>query len=405
MDDRTSGVDVRAPIELRSFCVSEENGFVLTDPLTDLPEYYCAWMDLATNLTHLVQTHQLRGRVTEMPLLSAHYLKGHRELRLAHLALGIIAMGYVWQEGQDRPAKVLPKALAVPYCAVSKMLDLPPILVYADCVLANWRLRNSDGPMEIENMDTLFTVPGGDSGKGFFLVSLLVEQAACLGLQGVATVMNSMLAHDVVGIQEALAVIEDSIRRMREVFKLMHKYVDPMLFHNTVRIFFMGWRDNPSLPDGMWYEGAREEPLHLFGASASQSSSIQCFDQLLGVQYSDKNGFFMRSMRAYMPPRHRQLIDTLSSRPQLRPYVLSSASPKLRCAYNSCVSALVDLRCFHLNTVVRYITVPGSRARGASCPFSGAKAVMDMQGTSSTKALPFLKSMRDDTKLALIMGQ
>lgn len=41
-----------------------------------------------------------------MPVLSPHHLKGHRELRLAHLALGFITMGYVWQEGQHLPAQV-----------------------------------------------------------------------------------------------------------------------------------------------------------------------------------------------------------------------------------------------------------------------------------------------------------
>ncbi|KAG9354006.1 hypothetical protein JZ751_012130 [Albula glossodonta] len=391
MDDRTSSFSVHPPIELSSFCVSEEYGFILTDPLTDLPEYYRAWMDLATKLTDLVKTRQLRDRVAELPLLSTCYLRGHRELRLAHLALGVITMGYVWQEGPQQPAKVLPKVLAVPYCAVSEMLGLPPILVYADCVLANWKLRNPNG-----NMDTLFTVFGEDSSKGFFLISLL----------GITMVMNSMLTHDITGIQEALAVVEDSIRKMREAFKLMHKYVDPMAFHNNVRIFLMGWKDNTALPDGLWYEGVREEPVCLYGGSAAQSSSIQCFDQLLGVKYSDHTSWaYMRRMQAYMPPPHRRLVDTLSSWPPLRTYILSISSPELRRAYNSCVSALVDLRCYHLNTVVRYVTIPGHKTAGISCPFRGIHAIQRSQGTGGTNALPFLKGIRDDTKQAMITDQ
>jgi len=42
----------------------------------------------------------------QMPVLSPHPLSDHRELRLAHLALGFISMGYVWQEGQQAPAQV-----------------------------------------------------------------------------------------------------------------------------------------------------------------------------------------------------------------------------------------------------------------------------------------------------------
>lgn len=41
-----------------------------------------------------------------MPLLETDLLQSHRELRLAHLALGIITMGYVWQEGEEDKIKV-----------------------------------------------------------------------------------------------------------------------------------------------------------------------------------------------------------------------------------------------------------------------------------------------------------
>lgn len=41
-----------------------------------------------------------------MPLLSSHFLTMHRELRLAHLALGVMTMGYIWQEGEKNIAEV-----------------------------------------------------------------------------------------------------------------------------------------------------------------------------------------------------------------------------------------------------------------------------------------------------------
>lgn len=41
-----------------------------------------------------------------MPLLETDLLQGHRELRLAHLALSVMTMGYVWQEGENNTVKV-----------------------------------------------------------------------------------------------------------------------------------------------------------------------------------------------------------------------------------------------------------------------------------------------------------
>ncbi|XP_012695157.2 indoleamine 2,3-dioxygenase 2-like isoform X2 [Clupea harengus] len=384
-------------IELNSFFISEKYGFVLEKPLTELPHYYQLWMDIANNLTHLIKTHQLRELVEKMPLLSTLRLHGHRQLRLAHLALGFISMGYVWQEGPHQPAKALPKALAVPYCNVSQTLGLPPILVYADCVLANWKLKDPK-----RNLDTIFSFPGGESGKGFFLVSLLVEKSANSGIQGIISAVNAMATIDMNSLHMALQRIALSIKNMEETFRLMHNHVDPKLFHGTFRIYLSGWRDNPMLPDGLWYEGVSEEPLQLSGGSAAQSSTIQSLDVLLGIQHDKDSAGFLRRMQNYMLPSHRKLMETVASRPSLRSLVLSRSDRSLCQAYNSCVSALVALRSYHLNVVAKYITVPGHRAQAAGCPFRGACMALGDRGTGGSSPMTLLKSVRDSTRKALI---
>ncbi|XP_071388808.1 indoleamine 2,3-dioxygenase 2-like [Centroberyx affinis] len=388
--------------DLDAFDLSEELGFLLEEPLTDLPEYYRAWMDLANNLTHLIESHQLRDLVHKMPVLSPHRLTSHRELRLAHLSLAFITMGYVWQEGQHAPTETLPKALALPYWLVSRRLGLPPILTYADSVLANWKLKDPTGDMEIENMDLIFSLPGSESCWGFFLVSLLVEMAASPGIQGALEVMHAVDNRDLISIQKGLLKLTLSLKKMKETFELMHKHVDPTDFHGTLRIFLSGWRDNPMLPGGLLYEGVSNEPILLSGGSAAQSSAIQCFDALLGIQHEDDSGAYLTRMRDYMPPAHRQLIETLSVCPSLREFILSCSSPALCQAYNSCVLALKDLRSYHLCAVAKYIVVPGSRARTTGCPLRGVGSALDATGTGGSSPMVFLKSVRDTTQKALI---
>ncbi|MBN3310150.1 I23O2 dioxygenase, partial [Amia calva] len=345
-----------------------------------------------------------------MPLLSVHHLSGHRELRLAHLALSFITMGYVWQEGQEQPAKTLPKTLAVPFCEVSEILGLPPILVYADSVLANWKKKDPNGPMEMGNLDTVFTFPGGETCKGFLLVSLMVEKAASTGLQGIATVMNSMVTNDVNSMHKALLTIAKSLRKMREIFKLMHEYVNPLSFHGFLRIFFSGqvsstnkWKDNPMLPDGLLYEGVSEEPRKLSGGSAAQSSAIQCFDELLGIRHREEiAASFLKRMRDYMPPAHRLFIETVADKPSLREYVLASANAQLSLAFNACVTEMVELRNYHINTVVKYITIPANKAKSVGCPFRGTCSALDEMGTGGTTVLCFLKCVRDSAKNVFI---
>lgn len=45
----------------------------------------------------------------QMPLLSIQFLQSHRELRLAHLALSVMTMGYIWQEGENDTVEVTSK--------------------------------------------------------------------------------------------------------------------------------------------------------------------------------------------------------------------------------------------------------------------------------------------------------
>ncbi|KAM9847662.1 indoleamine 2,3-dioxygenase 2-like [Aulostomus maculatus] len=394
----------RTPLQadLDVFDISEELGFLLEEPLMNLPDYYRVWMDLASNLTDLIESRKLREMVHEMPVLSPCYLRNHRQLRLAHLALGFITMGYVWQEGQHAPAQILPKALAWPYWLVSSRLGLPPILTYADSVLANWRLKDPSRDMEIGNMDLIFSFPGGESSRGFFIVSVIVEMAASSGITGALEVMHALKISDLPGIQHSLAKVSESLKKMKETFKLMHNHVTPTVFHGTLRIFLSGWRDNPILPRGLVYEAVSNEPILLSGGSASQSSTIQCFDALLCIQHEGEAGAFLTRMRDYMPPTHRQLIDTLSVRPALRDFILSCSKSDLRLAYNSCITALVDLRNYHLHIVAKYIIVPGNQGKVTGCPLRGVGSALDTTGTGGSNLMGFLKSVRDTTQKALI---
>lgn len=399
---------------LEEFHVSEEYGFVLPDPLTELPDYYAPWMNVAANLPHLIEGHQLRQEVAKMPLLSTQYLRGHRQLRLARLALGFITMGYVWQGGGRQTVKILPRALAVPYCMISELLDLPPILVYADCVLANWKKRDPCGPLNAENLDILFSFPGGDSNKGFFLVSLLVETAAAAGIKAIPIIVNALLHHGLCSLETALQDVALSICKMREAFKLIHECVNPEAFFRSLRIYLSGWKDNFLMPEGLVYEGVWDSPKQFFGGSAAQSSTLQCFDVLLGIQHSAAQGFsaeYLGCMREYMPASHRAFIQTLASGPSLRQFVLATGDAGLHAAFNKCVSALADLRSYHIQIATKYITIPAGRCRAeqqqqqlGGCVHKGTSMLLE-RGTGGTGFMHFLKAIRDTTRKAQLTEQ
>ncbi|KAK7146536.1 hypothetical protein R3I93_014094 [Phoxinus phoxinus] len=395
-------------LSLRKFHISEDCGFILPEPLTDLPVYYKPWMDIARNMPELISSHSLRLRIHDMPLLETHLLQSYRELRLAHLALSMMAMGYVWQEGERETVKVLPQNLSVPFCEVSRRLGLPPILIHADTVLANWKKTDPDGPFSMENLELLLTLPGGESVRGFFLVTLLVELAAVPGLKSILDVINGVYYNDVAMVTTALDVVSQAIDSMKHALKLMHEYVDPSIFYGIMRIFLSGWKDNPSMPEGLVYEGVHEKPMEFSGGSAAQSSILHSFDELLGVQHEGHSGAFLRRMRDYMPPSHKRFIEDISGRPSLRDFVLQQADERLTHTFEQCVARLVDFRNYHINIVTRYITIPASRAKKLRENKQGlveeldairkAPTALEERGTGGSGIMVFLKTVRDETK-------
>ncbi|KAM6954439.1 indoleamine 2,3-dioxygenase 1 [Aplochiton taeniatus] len=395
---------------LDSYHVSEELGFVLSAPLEELPPYYQPWMDIAHRVTELIECHQLRPCIQKMALLSSQFLESYRELRLAHLALSVMTMGYVWQEGENDTVKVLPSNLAVPYWEVSQRLGLPPILTHADGVLANWKKRDPKGPFNMDNLELLVSLPGGDNVRGFFMVTLLVELAAVPALKSIPLVINGVHSGDVDTVTKALWDISESLERMKDTLKLMHIYVEPSVFYGIMRIYLSGWKDNASMPEGLLYDGVQMEPMEYSGGSAAQSSLLHCFDELLGVKHEAKSAAFLARMRDYMPPAHKQLVEDICRQPSLRAFVQAQAYEHLHQAFQLCVTNLLALRSYHITVVGRYITVPAARARQLRGRAEGseeetvskAPAALEETGTGGSGIMSFLKTVRDGTRDVLL---
>ncbi|XP_074143416.1 indoleamine 2,3-dioxygenase 1-like isoform X2 [Sminthopsis crassicaudata] len=345
------------------FHISEDLGFILEDPLEELPDRYQLWVKLAKNLSSLVEKGQFRKEAEQ----------------------------------------VLPRNIAVPFCDLSKKLGLPPIMVYADCVLANWKKKDPLGSMTYDNMDTLFAFPGGDCSKGFFLVSLLVEKAAASAMKIIPDIFEAVRKKNLESLKESLQSVASSVSEAHKMFQLVHEHVNPNDFFNVLRVFLAGWKNSSLLPKGLIYEGVSETPMEFAGGSAAQSSIMQCFDALLGIQHTtendEKSAKYLEEMRNYMPLPHKIFLEAVASHSSVRDFVSSSGDTQLKKAYNECVKALVHIRNYHLQVVNKYIITPSSEQESAK----GQKSSDDeVKGTGGTHLLVFLRSVRDTTKQALL---
>ncbi|MBZ3886776.1 Indoleamine 2,3-dioxygenase 2 [Sciurus carolinensis] len=332
-------------------------------------------MEIAKKLPHLIESHQLRAHVNKMPLLNCQFLKGYREQRLAHLVLSSITMGYVWQEGETQPIECDNEYLQ------HSVLPSNHVTIFFP-----------------SNLDTIILFPGGESLRGFILVTVLVEKAAVPGIKALVQAMHAVLQPSQDALLKALQQLKLCIQDITRTLGQMHDYVDPDIFYAVIRIFLSGWKDNPAMPRGLIYEGISKEPLKYSGGSAAQSSVLHAFDEFLGIRHSKESADFLYRMRDYMPPSHKAFIEEIHAAPSLRDFILSSGHGHCLTAYNQCLEALAELRSYHITMVTRYLITAAARARSRRLNhLPGPPQALEDRGTGGTAALSFLKNVRDKT--------
>lgn len=111
-----------------------------------------------------------------------------------------------------------------------------------------------------------------------------------------------------------------------------------------------------------------------------------------------------------MPPPHRAFVEEIRRAPSLKQHVLSSGDPRLRAAFNQCVTALADFRSYHITIVTKYITIAAAKAKaGRAEPADRAgpsvgkpPSALEAKGTGGSHIFTFLKSVRDSTREGLI---
>lgn len=391
------------------------NGFLPAEaPLARIPDsYYEPWETLARDLPRLLREGKLRSAVEDLPILDCSRLGPEPEWRRAYIILTFFTHAYVW--GGEAPSERLPPQVAVPVLAVSDHLDLPPAVTYAAANL--WNFRTTGAPQDgasfsdLESLDCLLSFTGTPDESWFYMISVAME---CEGGEIIPTMLSAMErilplgangAAEYAAVTAALEQLMACIRRVGRVLNRMHERCEPDVFYHAIRPFLAGSKNMQAagLPRGVFYErgGGEGEWLRLRGGSNGQSSLIQFFDVVLGVEHTtteNQNSVaaqgrpvsptlakakqdaavdeepelpFHEEVRAYMPGPHRRFLAHLRALPSIRRFALepfsavddplSAEKQLLRETFEHAAKVLAKFRNKHLQIVTRYIVVPSRK--------------------------------------------
>ena len=381
-------------LKLSDFDISEKTGFVLPNPpLRRLPgEYFSSWEDTCARIPDLIEKKQLRAEIDSLPekQFNEKTLKSEEEWRRAYVLLTFLSQAYIWAEGEAGIVNIVPKKLAVPWCAVSEHVSLKPVSTYATVVLYNYALRDPDGGIVGENLEAVSLFTGTKDESWFYMVHVLVEVAAVPGLNAIERAYEAMDKGQNDILLECLKEVKLSIQAMLEAMRKMYDKCDPETFYVHIRPFLSGSKGIKAFPEGIIYEGTDGNPRQYNGGSAAQTTSIPSFDGFLGAKHTGptQDPTFMLKMREYQPKKHREFLEALDRRPSVREYIMEAQNLKLIESYNDIIDTLLRFRTGHITLIKRYIVQQFSPKAADS---------LRLTGTGGTPIETFLQQVKDST--------
>ena len=370
--------------------LSRLRGFLPSqDPLRRLPPIFDLWESVASSLPKLFASDRLRRTIEELPPFPLDAITTEGERERAMVMLSYLGHAYVW--GGARPAEVLPKCVAVPWHTVASSLGRPPVLSYSSYALHNYFRFDPARDVECGNIGLIQNFLGGIDEEWFILIHVEIERRAAPGLAALHACVDAANGNEAEELETLLGEVQSSISSMYSTLKRMPERCDPYVYYHRVRPYIHGWKNHPDLPNGLIYEGVEEyaeAPQQFRGETGAQSAIVPALDAMLGIHHKeDMLRTYLLEMRTYMPPAHREFIESLEASGSVREFVQRSGRSTLTELYDSCVVGLEQFRSLHLEYAAAYIF------RQAQTDAKNPHAV----GTGGTPFMKYLTKHRDET--------
>ncbi len=379
------------PAKIADYGITEEFGYLPAhDPAQSLSAGNEEWDQFGKDLPKLLMGTNFRKRVQALPKFNIDKLNGEAEIQRAMLVLSYIGQAYQWSDNEA--ATVMPQVLAKPWYEVGKLVGRPPILSYQSYASDNWRRFDQAGPIECGNIGLLQCFLGGQDEEWFILIHIDIEKKAGKALKAIEEAQAAVVAQDAEKVEAALIKMRAALTAMYEVLGRMPERCDPYIYFHRVRPYIFGWRNNPSLPDGVVYEGVDEYKgvgQKFRGETGAQSAIIPAMDGVLGIEHEkDELREYLMEMRTYMPPKHVAFIEAVEAGPSVRNFVTTIKKSSLTQVFNDCIELVANFRAMHLQYAGTYIHAQAQATPG------NPSAV----GTGGTPFMIYLRKHRDETK-------
>jgi indoleamine 2,3-dioxygenase len=306
---------------------------------------------LAANLSHLIETGQVRREIDALPIIDYGGIRGTSDLctsliieRLQQIYT-YLANAYVYATGEEQ-SRVIPASVAVPLTQLSGWVERPPIMAYCNYTLGNWQKIDPAGEIVVENLRMKQLFLDLPDEAWFARVHVEVEAKAGVAVRGLLDAIDAADRIDLNELVDGLDMLHSGLHSMILAFNKMSKGCDPDVYYRRIRPYLFGLND-------IVYEGVDAfggQPQSFRGASGAQSAVVPALVAGLGVLHERSSLMqHLDVMRAYMPVPHRKFIDKLN-KSELRDFIKARGhGSAVAEVYNECLRELMGFRKLHLH--------------------------------------------------------
>lgn len=300
-----------------------------------------------------------------------------------HQAYGYMANAYLWAPGAE-PTRRLPRSLAIAFARLSEQVGRPPVLSYANSQLCNWRRKDPNGPLSVENIAAIQVFQDLPDEEWFWVTHIAIEAAGGRAVMAGAEAVAAAAEEEPAGLEAALETISQGLEQVTALARRIEEGCSPDIFFRTLRPFLF------SPPEGIVFEGVERfggRPQAFLGQTGAQSSLMPALCAALGVRHAKSDlTTYLSEVRAYMPQVHRDFILALDGA-RLRRFVRDNRSRRsLLERYNGCIERIAAFRRLHLRLAATFI----------------ASKVADPRGTGGTEFMRWLRQMTKETQEQLL---
>ncbi len=379
-------------LDIGRFGIGPSRGFLPpSDPQIlfgeDVNPYLRELESIGQQIPELLESHKMRDTLDRLPVPDLMILRDipTQEVVVAARICAFLASAYVHQIGEPT-ARTLPKSVALPFFLLSgRMGRRMPILSYDLYCLNNWRRLDVNGPIRLENLDTIQKFVKIRDEPWFILVHTEIESEAAPAISAIGRIQQAVLDDSAEQLEEGLVTIGKSLTSMIQTLRRMPE-------GNSPDVYAFAFRPYIQMFSEITYEGVDDlpGPQTLRGETGAQSSIIPSLDVALGIRHRRTDlTDYVGDMRNYMPAGHRSFIEAIAREERARPLrdcIVAGNSRSLAEAYNTCLARIGEFRQQHLEFATSYIQTK----------------VADENGTGGTPFMKWLAQLRSETQEAMV---